>query len=50
MALKWTKMAEQVDDIAFNQKAVIEFLSKEGKKAKSLNDRLKAVYRDMAIL
>jgi transposase len=38
------KMAEQVDDIVFRQKAVIEFSSKEGIRAKSINDRLKPVY------
>jgi histone-lysine N-methyltransferase SETMAR len=38
------KMAEHVDDIVFKQKAVIEFLSKEGINAKSISDRLKAVY------
>ena len=36
-------MADQADNI-FRQKAVIEFLTKEGNAAKNISDRLNVVY------
>jgi len=33
------KMAAHVDDIVFRPKAVVEFLSKDGIRAKSINDK-----------
>ena len=42
-------MADHIDDVLFKQKAVVEFLTKEGVGAKNIADRLKTVYGEQCL-